>query len=1284
MPITDIITAKELNRAFSPILLAEITFADATVLRMCTRDFRTATTGVQYGGHDYLPQILNQEAAAIQILQSDGIDGIPSVTLSLADADRFIWTNYELTKGFKGATLVLRFVFVDFNTATFSSDSMVKFTGLCDPPNVDEDTMTLQAVSKLNMTRAIAPTVMIQRTDPHPFPNTHADRVAAFWDNSSQFYLSGYSVDVLDSDLPTWHPLYGITGTVVGFGNFNGGSTPYTSADYDGTYAKYLQIFGNGTDPLHDALGRHTGTFGGERWQPASTFTGKSYATGKTVYGSNPDNSGIYGQYVPLLYGTAQCTPIIVSAISDANSERGEAIVCMGAVTSVVNNEIILNNTILPAATDIEGNAIHVNDPLARFNVINRGYRNGQRLNGDALFNNQGDVHGGMFVIEYCAYNQIAASGSFPNITMVVQGPPVRVYTDPDTFTEIYSANPAWCMMAFFVQCSALIYDDFDIQTFIDAAAVCDRTVTYTKVDGTSASHPLFETSLYIKDKKTVADYIKPFRTSFRGTLVPNSANNGKLQLYVDQTLADQNPAPIAGSNYNIAVASIDHTGASADGYVAYAFSDTNGTILRNGTKSTLKITQTGINATPNALQFQFNDSENYYNIDADNVVSAIDISRVHQTVNNSFSVAGLQTYDQGQRIGSWWLSKSLAGNPRGDTGGTFHFTWQTNFKALHLRIGDIVLMNSAHDGIENALVRISSIKVAMDFETVTLEGDWHVDEFYEDNFGQPGFRGSAINRAQEKPPFPWLPNELAPANTADPIIPQTNKNFNVAQAYPFDASKRVLPTLTVIAKEPVNNFSTTAKQPNVRPAFNVNPTGGILKCGFTYSLCLCGTDSNGFSIPSYTVNVPIASGGTNTNSIELTDISWNGNTNYTLFAGVDPQKMCWQGDAAITTAPTLTNLIDQSYGVPSVYDSLCVYVKHIEHSGLIGDPVKAVTSTTIQLTDGGFTTDQFVGRTASILGSAADMNQLKVLNYLITGNTSDTLTVDGNPSSDGVGVGDALTICTLATTHTSNTIGDSQFINSYAPSGLTPGAERGNQIRITSGTGANQPLKTIISNTATVLTIQGTFDVTPDATSSFIIEDPTWLARIQSTSQNNSDPNATLELDLPIPNYLGETLLVQIGTVSADGRESLPNKDVYRQMYVFGVKQPVAQLCAQFQWDSGNTDMIVGDTTVSGSNPNPGTLVGWDARADGPPTGSTALEVDILLNDVSIFGTFGAPFCFVPPGSTALQTGDASTFDAVYTIVQGDKLQAIVRQVGDTDPGKSMSINLYAALPLT
>src|SRR5580704_10385267 len=98
---------KDAVECYQPLLTATITFVDGTILRLSTHPLNAAEGGYQYGGNDYFARLLDQNIDAVQEMSETGIDIPPTMTLKIADADRFIWTNYEKAIGFKGAELDL-------------------------------------------------------------------------------------------------------------------------------------------------------------------------------------------------------------------------------------------------------------------------------------------------------------------------------------------------------------------------------------------------------------------------------------------------------------------------------------------------------------------------------------------------------------------------------------------------------------------------------------------------------------------------------------------------------------------------------------------------------------------------------------------------------------------------------------------------------------------------------------------------------------------------------------------------------------------------------------------------------------------------------------------------------------------------------------------------------------------------------------------------------------------------------------------------------------------------
>ena len=107
MSLTSINTAKESEQTFAPLLLAVITLADASILRLSTHPLNIADGGYQYGGNDYEPRILSYAINAVQAVSEQGISVLPRMQITVADPDKYVWTSF---KNIKGATVEITFL----------------------------------------------------------------------------------------------------------------------------------------------------------------------------------------------------------------------------------------------------------------------------------------------------------------------------------------------------------------------------------------------------------------------------------------------------------------------------------------------------------------------------------------------------------------------------------------------------------------------------------------------------------------------------------------------------------------------------------------------------------------------------------------------------------------------------------------------------------------------------------------------------------------------------------------------------------------------------------------------------------------------------------------------------------------------------------------------------------------------------------------------------------------------------------------------------------------------
>lgn len=1131
MALTTINLAKEAEESYQPLLLAEFTFTDSSVLRLSSHPLNTADGGYQYGGNDYKPRIFSWQLGAIQAVAEQGISVVPRVSLTLADPDKFLWTNYEDAKGFKGATLVLTFVFWEVDTATFSSDSIQKFVGICDGSQVDDENLIVTAANKLNLQRKFLPVVPIQRRCPWLFPSTSAERQAAADDEDSKFYRCGYSYDASG-------------GNARGSGTFS--DCNYTKSDCEarGMYEE-------------DGSARTTGRFGGIQWDPPKGGRSREYVSGDWLNISNNPNEAKYGEYFPMVYGTAWVDAIACNVVGDGNSTRGEAVICTGQVDDILR--VSVNDIELPPASDIEHGALIVQDNLIRWNLVNRGDRDGGP-NQDTPYSGNGDPYGSLATIMWVVPRTVAEAESTPRIRVLVKGPQIRVYTGPSTSDREYSENPVWVIMDVLIQVG-WEYSDLDIQTFIDAAAVADTSISYDDQYGGSSSHNRYLCSLVLKQRRSAADVVNGLLRSCHGILVPNSAT-GKLEIHLKQTLADQQGSTVGGSNYDTPISSKEADGTPANGYAAYKFDDS--TIRRRDDgRSSMKLWTRPNNDAPNRVSFTFSNSDRDYAGDSLSMIDEAAITRIGQEVVQNLQVDSIPNFDQAKRIAKVTISEGLRGNSREDTGGTIYGELEplAGFRAIRVRVGHLCLLSDTHHAITDQLIRILKIQPGANFETARITFQNVDDDWYTDAYGQsedPEFSEQYRDRLA-RPAFPWAPYKVQP-DANDPMYDSTDWTFRLEEQHQEAADGTAITTVRIAGRTPINIFAELRPPLVARQGTTATTGGTIAGNGRVYYIAVCAKDADDkLSPPSLLTQVVVTDAG-NTNTITTSVLTWpTGAAGYVAFAGLSPHRLTYQADGATTPSSiTLTAYNERAWGMPDVeFDKFALKVKRIAHSGVFGVAVSSVAANTMTVTDAGWTTNEWAGRDCSIIGIAAGGN-MDLFNFSVSSNTDDTLTVSPDPQAAGIVTSDVLIMRSTPTVGSDaggNYLEDALWVNDLAGTGigLAVDEEIGRLLRIIAGTGRGDPPYLVKDNDATKIWIEGDWVTTPDSTSRYIIEEPEWQVRELTESLNNDNSSADIWLEAPVQNYEGLTLLVHPATLDGGENESLSGLGPYREIYVFG-----------------------------------------------------------------------------------------------------------------------------------
>lgn len=1035
MSVGNIFTAKELSESYQPLLLCEFTFKSGRVLRVSTHPLSVLYGGsptvgsYEYGGNPWYPRVMNQDIGATQAMSDLGVEVVPQVTVILADPDKTLYLAWEAEEGFKGATLRMYGVMWDIgdtSTGSFSSNSPapIKFIGTCSSPSFDDRTMSIAAVSLLNMSQIQMPPVRVQPRCSWSFPTNAADRAAGLVDPSSIFWECGYS--------------YGLMG---GVGNPQTGTAAFTSCTYDfdacnarlGDTTKLIPI-------IQDRNNVRTGRFGGYRFIPnQSGGLQRPFLTGKWEELVNASNEARYGDFVPMCYGTTWVEPLVMGVWGDGNYSNFEVLVGYGKMTRikkvVVNGEEVQKLTGSGSlASDAETNTFK----NGWWGSINDGDRNGYPST-NAGWGGKGDPYGSTCAIYISVLRTVAQESEIPKVQVLLEGVQIRQYSDPSTFTTAYSSNPAWILLDLLVW-STWRYEDIDLQSFIDSAAKCDEQIYFNRMDGTY-SNVYFESSspvyrryscgFSIRQRTSIGELIRGVRNCMKAMLFFDYIS-GKLKLVIKETLASQQPSTITGSNYDDDISSVTVAGVSGVGHAAYRFNQTNIKKSDDG-RSSLQIYQKANQDAANKVTITFQNRENSYSQDTATIVDTEDVSRLGQEVYGSFPLQGAQTFDQVRRISNTWFAETYRGNARldyqgsdiGDTGGTLYFELETSVKAIHLMVGQICLLTDQQHGITNQPVRLVKIQPTTNFETAKLTLTFHNDNWYQDSFGQVNQPKYSRRRPIiDRKPFAWRPDIEQPMS-GDAYYDTTEMSFGLKQEYETAADGTIIAKISITGKIPVNSFPDEPGRPTLE-LVGVGATGGSYPTDKTYYVGLAAKSSNTAATPISALSKPLAIMLSNPDdALSFTVQHWPDTpSGYFAFAGENPFSMTYQSEG--TSSPStivLTNAFKQaSWGAPDeAFTNFRWRIRRVRHSGVFGAEVASVGTSSITLgvlPNWGFTTDEWAGRVLSVIGiepiSVSATLSVPIANFLISGNSADTLYFSaGNPTTcvggDSLSTGDVV-----------------------------------------------------------------------------------------------------------------------------------------------------------------------------------------------------------------------------------------------------------------------------------
>ncbi|MDE2100630.1 MAG: hypothetical protein KGL39_25525 [Patescibacteria group bacterium] len=281
--------------------------------------------------------------------------------------------------------------------------------------------------------------------------------------------------------------------------------------------------------------------------------------------------------------------------------------------------------------------------------------------------------------------------------------------------------------------------------------------------------------------------------------------------------------------------------------------------------------------------------------------------------------------------------------------------------------------------------------------------------------------------------PYLLSPAYATPLNPGDPMV--TGTSFGVQPIYTTDANGNAVASVAIKAKLPATIASAIANEPVLESA--TGTTGGSLPAG-TYILALAGLDTatpQGTSPLSdqLTVTVP-ASGKINFTLIEPD--SPGGAEIYLASPDIE-HRWYYQGSlAAGVLSGSITGFATSTPGAPdTLLDHLEIQFTKIEHGGIIGTPIYAVTSNTLALQGAQFNTNDLAGRIVSLYARQFAGEDVPILDFEITGNDNSAncvlaLTTNGIDLRTVFSVGDVVVVRIQMQSITATGFTEALFVN--------------------------------------------------------------------------------------------------------------------------------------------------------------------------------------------------------------------------------------------------------------
>ena len=1103
MPFT-IEQAAGATSSYQALVVVTVTLPDASIRRWSTHPLNSTEGGAApvisgwaHSGQAIEGRLTSQDLGQVAASET-GVQQLQQITFTVADPDASLYAAMRTAGGLQGAPCDAWLFYWNVGTSEFSTDVRRIFVGAIASAEASHE-IRIEARSRLDLSGIVIPTKILAPECQHLNPRTVADRATA--DNVDSPFFGCGATGAPGTELPC----------------------SYTPA----TCTRSLR-------------------FSGFVYPLPKSFEGAAYVQKGRVRGDN--GIGNLRAPIPWVYGTAWVKPVIVAPVGDPNSNRFQAVLCDGAVDGSGDTDpgsithVVVNGVEIPFVR-------YRQDALRRWQWITTGARDGARIS-DVPWNGEGDPAGGLASILVVVNREIAEPGSLPDVRVLMRGHKIRIYSDASTFTTGWSNNPVWILLDMLVK-SGWKYADFDLATWITVAARCGATITGTSPDGSTYSHERVAVGFALTDRAQLKDVAEGLMATFDGRLTLEA---GLVCLRQSSTLAVQQPAPVAGSNYLTAVTSQNQAGTSTNGYYAYSV-DEEAVLVDSQNEHRFRVIESG-DRIINRVSMSF--ARRYERYAGANLtfVDSQSIARIRRREGQARWL-GVTSADLAARLCSSAIERTIYGNAANDTRGTDAYEFATDTRCAHLRPGDIIRLKCAPQLSSFVPARVESVRIGTNAVEVQIRATYHRDAWYLDSAGTGRAAvGQGLDFDAPSLPGPWRPNEQAPI-TGDALIPATEKTFSAEVVYESDADGAPVPVVHVTGEAPISGGASTP--PTIAAQLSIATSGGSIAGGQRqYWARVAAVVTGGqLSMLSGPATAIVTTSGT-AHTLTVAVSYWpTGTTAYRIYAGSDPLVLSLAASGSGTPSSIVVSSIPARGEAPpdAQADKIEVYARTVAHAGVWAAAANDVLANTIEITGASWTTNQWAGRIITVPHRAAG-GLIPVANFTVTGNNSNQLTVTPNPVGV-MAIGD-LVVMRSKPTVSGLTLTDTLWANglSGGGSGLVVNEEKGRELAIIAGAGAGYSYL-IASNTATAITIVGPWLVTPDTTSVYVVLDSDTGVSVERSLSANGAAGAKVSAALEMRNAAGRVVMISADMIGRDGRRNVANLSPRREIYIAGDPGP-------------------------------------------------------------------------------------------------------------------------------